>query len=438
MSRALQLAAVIGLALAACKGGERVDPAPAASASAKPPPAPAFTRLTLDPAERASLEKLFFHHEVLPDAVYQGRVGPESEAIIALLRMSASSKATVPPALAVVRPGATQAQQVKLTRRDESDLVAVEAFDLRDLDGDYRPEILFIARLADGKGPSAPSHRRAYHLGWREDGSPVASLPSWILRADTSIATLDDLAAKVSDLLQRKVCPALDARMDEDTLVASLRCLIDGDHRAEIAALVSYPMQVLLKSGEVRVLRSAAEMLAVYDDVIDDEVKATVRRWTAEPSYWQSYWGLRLGRGGPAFDQGKILGIWSLDAGAHARLRERLAREERDLWRPRRSDTLCRTRRATHVFSMDSTGRRFQLASWDDPRAVVGQRAPDRLLFGMLASHGTCGNNDYVFVGPGPDVEFHEVVCYGPEPTPEKYLDGEGGVEPCLNHRMLR
>jgi len=233
-----------------------------------------------------------------------------------------------------------------------------------------------------------------------------------------------------------KPCADLAADMDETATIAAVRCMVERDQRLQLAGSVRYPLQVLLPSGVVRTLKEPAQLLDVYDDVIDDHVRQALREGTTD----QSYWGRRIGRAALIVAEGKIDAVLSADPGAHRRLVERLGGENRALWRVRPGDTVCRTLRATHTFgfSDDATsGRRFQLTTWNDPKAVVGKRPPDRVLFGLMDSHGTCGNSNYTFPGPDGDVGFHQVACYGPGPSPEYFMSGPGGDEPCLNHRML-
>jgi hypothetical protein len=264
----------------------------------------------------------------------------------------------------------------------------------------------------------------------------VKTLASWELREDASIATVGGLVAALDALRGDKHCPDLSKDMDDAITVAAVRCMVDNDRRAQLATSVSYPLQVLLPSGVVRMLKGPAELLEVYDEVIDARLRAAIREGKTD----YSYWGMRIGHAGLVVDEGQIGPVFNVDRNANRRMVERLGTDNREVWRVAPSDDVCRTRSATHVFSfaLERGARRFLLSTWNDPKADVRKRPPDRVLFGILETHGTCGNDNYTFFGPDGDVGYHHVACYGPEPEPEYYVTGGPGDGPCLNHRMLR
>jgi hypothetical protein len=421
----------------AARCGDTPNEAPSATAEGAATAPPPFKRVDLTEPALAYYQSLFAHHDVLAAPAFQIPGEPGKPVTLLFLRTPPVARgAFTVPALAAVQPDDGERSQVELAAYREGNLAEVEAFDVRDTDGDGRPEILLVARFEASAEGSVTSFRRAFQIARDDHGRLSKTLASWQLRKDTSITTIDALVTALAALRSQKRCPDLAPDMEEPTTIATVRCMVEKDQRSQLAGSVKYPFQVLLSTGVVRTLTAPAQLLEVYDDVVDRHLRDALREALTEPSYW----GVRIGHAGLIVDEGKIDALFNADATAQRRMNEQLAGENRGLWRLRPSDTVCRTKRATHVFSYDQAmgTRRFQLTTWNDPKAVVAKRAPDRVLFGLMDSHGTCGNSNYTFPGPDGDVGFHYVACYGPGPSPEYYLSGPGGDEPCLDHPMLK
>jgi len=411
------------------------DAGPPDASAAEPPPSLRFRRIELDGAARGFFQGHFAYHDLLPAPAFEVTSPSGETTTILFLRLPEVARAGfAAPMVGAMTPLAQSPQRVELTGLDEGNLVAVEAFDVRDMDGDGRPELLFVARFESvGDGP-VRQFRRGFELGWRDDWRLVKTLASWELREDTSIDGMDALVARLAALHAKKHCPDLSARMDNDTTIAAVRCMVENDERRQLAASMLYPLQVLLPSGEVRTLAGPLQLLEVYDGVIDAHVREALRQGMTEPNYW----GLRIGRAALIVDEGKIGPLFNPDPEANRRMNEGLA-GQRSLWRVGPRDDTCRTSTATHVFSFDPSrgSARFQLSTWFDPKADVTKRPPDRVLFGLMESHGTCGNSFFTFLGPDGDVGYEHIMCYGPDPTPEYSVTGGRGAGPCLDHRML-
>lgn len=433
------------LALAGCQarcsetaGG--TPPAAAQPAATTPPPAAkGFTQVTVSSAMLASLQALFSYHDVVPSAVYLGSpVRGRAPTIMVLSAPEPLRVARAAPAVAVKWPDERWAHTLELMPSGTTNLAGVVAFDFRDTDGDGVPEILLVLDLVPrGDAPKVP-FRRAFHIALTGEGKPQKTLVSWEIRADETLATIDDLASKIADSHARGSCPPLAEGMEDPTVVLAVRCMVERDQRATLAGSVRYPIEVLLPSGEVRALRAPADLLEVYDGVVDDGVRGALREGEVTPFYGFERFAIGK-RSAVMIESMKIGGFFHRDAEASRRLSARLSKEERRLWQPGPGDVLCRTARATHVVSTTPNRRSsdLQLATWDDPRAVVTRTAPSRVVFGTLWSHGSCGNDFYRFFAPEEDIEFAHHVCYGPDSTREYDIVIGGEQQGCLNHRLL-
>lgn len=417
------------------------DPVPAPSSAPGAQARPGW-RVRRIEAGSASLERDFPYDNLLPEPAFEVIEGASTIAQVVFSRSGKNSESS-PSALAVLEGKARQL--APLTILGEGHLTEVEAFDVRDIDGDGRPEFLVMARFQPPGDPAPLPFRRAIHIERDAQGKLRKSLASYELRNETGFSSLDEFAVAIARSRGRFRCPSLAWDMEFDTTVAALQCMVDGGHKEQVAASVEYPLRVLLPGGEVRDLTEPAQLVAVYEQVFDEAIRKVLHDVDTRLSCFD---GPRLGIGEVLLTQSltvskdlppsapKIFAISSTHAEAHRKLRERLGTDHRWLWKGT-STILCKTKRATHALLQDDHGR-LRLATWNNPKASIKSTPPDRVLFGFLESHGTCGNDFYDFIGPEGIVKLTSIACYGPEPTPKHAVTDGSEEEPCENHPILR
>ena len=258
---------LLAFALLASPGsGEGERGAPGAVPPAETRARPLFERVELDGPTLARHQRLFAYHDVLAAPAFRVDGAGSTPLTIFFMRLPEVARgAFTTPAIAAVELGTQKHWELELTAYHEGNLVAIEDFDVRDTDGDGRPEILFVALFETVDRGRVREFRRGFQVVRGDDGQLVKTLGSWEVREDASIATVGGLVAALDALRAEKHCPELSKDMDDTTTVAAVRCMVDNDRRAQLAASVVYPLQVLLPSGVVRMLKRPAELFGILE-----------------------------------------------------------------------------------------------------------------------------------------------------------------------------
>ncbi len=439
-------------------GSASTSPAPSASALARS--SVEAERLTLTEAQYKAIQASLLYHRLLPTPAFAitspSLPAPgKATAIFGAIPDKPVGAFTAPILGIVVDMKVPRAEQVELVSDSEGNLVTIDAFEERDAlgsedDGHHSAptptgpgkEILLVATFS-AKETGAP-FKRGVHLIWTPSHHLVQSLASYAVRHDATVTDLPSLRSAIQ--ATGDTCPDLANDMSYSMLALALQCMLAHDRRQQLARAFAYPIDVLLRSGEVRTLHNAEQLVEVYDDVIHEAARAGVREVAFDPEKeyaWEAYDGLRLGHAGLVVEltyglvddkpvPPRIAVVLNDDPVAQAKWQAKVS-HGRSLWKGGRGDVMCRTDVATHVFMR--VGHSYRLATWRDPKASYLTRPPDRVLFGVLAAAGSAGNMFFDFIGPsGEVVKFENIVLYGPGPAWEYQVRSPAGDEPCKNH----